>query len=282
MNLRDNVMKHVRTLGFLLAMLGVCMHAPAARAAWQTPGAPVQELAQSQPIPPVGITTSIRPAYFNITAEDVNKAVAEQLQLQAIVPKADVSMSAGSPATLYSADHPLKLVVHALQVDTQARRWQGQANILANGKTETVRPISGIYTALIDVPVLTKQLGRTDVVEASDIAIKAISERQIRKDTVTDAKQLIGLSPRASISPNRPIRISEVSAPLVIKKGDTVQMTFTNPFMSLRTNGIALQDGARGEMIRVKNEKSERAVSGRVMAGGHIEVNNDATPVAQK
>jgi flagellar basal body P-ring formation protein FlgA len=271
----------IRTTSFrLIALLSICVLAPAANASWQTPGAPVQVMAQSQAVPPVGITTSISQAYFNITSEDVSKAVAAQLQLQAIVPKADVSLSAGSPATLYSADHPLKLVVHALQVDTQARRWQGQANILANGKTETVRPISGIYTALIDVPVLTKQLGRTDVVEASDISIKSVSERLIRKDTVTDAKQLIGQSPRATISTNRPIRVSEISAPIVIKKGDTVQMTFTNPFMSIKTSGIALADGAKGEMIRVKNEKSERAVSGRVAAAGRVEVNNDATPVA--
>ncbi len=272
-----------RTTGFcLLALLGMCLSAPVANAAWQTPNAPVQELAQAQAIPPVGITTSVSQAYFNITAADVSKAVAEQLQLQAIVPKANVSMSAGLPATLYSANHPLKLVVHALQVDTNARRWQAQANILANGKTETVRPISGTYVALIDVPVLTKQLNRTDVVEASDLSIKSVPESQIRKDTVTDAKQLIGQSPRASISANRPIRTMEISAPLVIKKGDSVQMSYTNPFMSIKANGVALQDGAIGEMIRIKNEKSERAVSGRVLAAGRAEVNNDATPIAQQ
>lgn len=272
-----------RTHGFsLLALATVCLFTHAANAAWQTPTTSVQEIAQAQSIPPVGITASISRAYFNITADDVGKAVAEQLQLQGIVPKANVSMSAGSPATLYSADHPLKLVVHALQVDTQAHRWQGQANILANGKTETVRPISGIYTALVDVPVLTKQLGRTDVVEANDVTIKAVPETQIRKDTVTDAKQLIGLSPRAGISANRPIRISEVSAPLVIKKGEAVQMSYSSPYMSLKTNGIALTDGAKGEMIRVKNEKSERAVSGRVIAAGRVEVNDDPTPMAQK
>ena len=273
------MMNHTRII--YRSLLSLLLLVSPANAAWQTPSVPVQQLAQSQAIPPVGITTSISQAYFNVTAEDVGKAVAEQLQLQGIVPKADVSMSAGSPPTLYSADHPIKLVVHALQVDTQARRWQGQANILANGKTETVRPISGTYVALIDVPVLTKQLGRTDVVEATDIAIKSISERQIRKDTVTDAKQLIGQSPRANISPNRPIRVGEISAPLVIKKGDSVQLTFTNPYMSLKTNGIALADGAKGEMIRIKNEKSERAVSGRVVAAGRVEVNSDATPVAQ-
>jgi len=73
---------------------------PSAHATWQTPSVPVQQLAQSQAIPPVGLTTNISQAYFNITAQDVSNAVAEQLQLQAIVPKAYVSLSAGSPATL--------------------------------------------------------------------------------------------------------------------------------------------------------------------------------------
>jgi flagella basal body P-ring formation protein FlgA len=238
---------------------------------------PVQELAQSQAVPAVGISTSVSNAFFNITADDVGNAVAEQLRLQAIVPKADVSLSAGTPNNIYSADHPLKLVIHALQVDTQARRWQAQANILADGKTISVKPVSGIYTSLIDVPVLNKQLSRTDIIEQSDIATKAIPERLMRKDTVTDVKQLIGQSPRATVSANRPIRVGEISAPLVIKKGDAVQLTYTNPYMSLKASGTALQDGARGDMIRVKNDKSEKAVSGRIAAAGRVEVNSETT-----
>lgn len=249
-------------------------------AAWQTPGtATTQEIAAAQEMPQqTGITTSISAptSYFNITTDDVSKAIAEQMQLQAVEQKASVAMSAGSPQVLYSADHPLKLTIHALQIDQRSKRWQAQAYILANGKTETVKPISGTYMALIDVPVLTRQLGRNDVIEQGDIAIKSIPDRQLRKDTVTDVAKLIGQSPHAVISANRPIRQSEVNSPILIRKGDAVQMSYTNPFMSIKTSGIALQDGAVGEMVRVKNDKSEKAVSGRVVAAGRIEVNNDA------
>lgn len=246
-------------------------------AAWQTPGTPTEIIATAQAIPPVGITTTVNTPYFSITAADVSKAVAEQLQLQAVEQKADVSLTAGSPTIIHSADHPLKLSIHALQIDPESRRWQAQANILAGGKTEIVKPISGNYTALVDVPVLTMQLGKNDIIEAKDLSIKAMPERFMRKDTVTDAKQLIGKSPRAIISADRPIRQSEVNSPILIKKGQSVQITFTNPYMSLKASGVALQDGSAGDMVRVKNDKSEKAVSGRVVTDGHVEVNTSPT-----
>lgn len=253
----------------LMLMLPVAQ----AHAGWSTPNAPTDVIATAQAIPPVGITTTVSPAYFNITAQDVGKAVAEQLQLQAVEKKADVDLAAGSPETLYSANHPLKVSIHALQVDTTARRWQAQAYILANGKTETVRPVSGTYTPLVDVPVLSRQLSKTDVIEAKDIRMKSISDRFLRKDMVTEAAQLIGQSPRNVISPDRPIRAGEISSPLLIKKGTQVELTYTSPYMSLKATGVALQDGAAGDAIRVKNDKSEKAVSGRVVAAGRVEVN---------
>jgi flagellar basal body P-ring formation protein FlgA len=262
-----------RVCAALALLLMVVAPIAPATAAWQTPGTPTSVIAVAQAIPPVGITTTVNPSYFNITADDVSKAIAEQLQLQAVEKKADVSLIAGTPSILYSADHPLKISIHALQIDTQSRRWQAQAYILAAGKTETVKPVSGSYIPLVDVPVLKRQLAKTDVIEEKDLGSKAIPDRFVRKDTVTDAKLLIGQSPRSIISADRPIRQGEISSPILIKKGQSVQLTYTNPYMSLKATGVALQDGAAGDMIRVKNDKSEKAVGGRVVANGRVEVN---------
>ena len=143
-----------------------------------------------------------------------------------------------------------------------------------------MRPVSGTYMSTINVPVVTRQLSHSDVIEEKDLTTKAFPERLLRKDTITDAKQLIGQSPRNMITPDRPIRTTEVSSPVLIKKGTPVQLTFTNPYMSLKTTGTALQDGARGDMIRVKNDKSEKAVSGRVTGAGTVEVNTTEATIA--
>ncbi len=259
---------------FLMLCLVVLATAPLAgvHAAWQSPNAgPVAAGAS----PATGIAPASSPTpYFTITPNDVAMAVAKQLQLQAVEEHPQVTLAAGTPPTLYSANHPLSITIHALQIDTASKRWQAQAYIVANGKTETVKPISGIYAGMINVPVLIHQVTRNERIEASDLSQKLVPSRLVRKDTITDASQLIGQSPRAVISADRPIRQSEVSAPIMVKKGDAVELTYTNPHMSIKTSGIALQDGAKGDMIRVKNEKSEKAVSGRVAAAGRVEVNS--------
>lgn len=255
------------------SMLG--MAAPAL-AAWQTPGVPTAQMDAPAP----GITATISAPqpqdYFTITGMDVAKAVAQQIEVQGLEKKADVQVMGGNSAIIYSANHPITLVIHSLQIDPQSRRWQGQAYLLAGGKTESVKPIGGNFTALVEVPTLTRQLSRGDVIEASDIAMKAVPDRLVRKDTVTDPNKLVGLSPRSMVSANRPLRMNEVASPVVVKRGDAVQMTYTNKYMSIKTTGVALQDGSVGDLIRVKNEKSEKAVSGRVESAGHVEMNNQS------
>jgi flagella basal body P-ring formation protein FlgA len=265
-----------RIAASFLSVLMLASVSTTARAAWQTPSVPTEVVAEQSEAPAPNLTATIRDPYYKITAQDVSDAIASQLSLQGVVTKAEVIMSPGTPATLYATDHAVKLVIHTLQIDPQAKRWQAQAYFVADNKTESVHPISGTYGAMIDVPMLARQFSRTDVIAAEDIHMTAVPERLLRKDTITDTKQLIGQSPRVGISPNRPIRVSEVSAPIVIKKGDLVEMRYTTPYIHIKTTGIALEDGAKGSAIRVKNQKSERAVSAHVESAGVVQVNNEA------
>lgn len=233
-----------------------------------------QTAATVTPQAPSTVSASVpSSSYFQITADDVTKEVVRQLKLQAVEQEAQASLAAGLPRVIYSADHPLELTIHALQIDASSKRWQGQANIRANGQTETVRPISGTYTPMVSVPVLKKQVGRNDIIEASDLSSKLVPDRLVRKDTVSQPSQLIGQSPRATITPDRPIRLMEISSPVVIKKGQPVEITYTSTYMTLKASGVALQDGAKGDLIRVKNDKSEKAVTGRVQEAGRVETN---------
>jgi len=253
--------------------------AATAVAAWQTPGVSVQALAEQNSVPPVGVTATVKDPYFRITSADVANAVTEQLQQQGVEKKPQASLNAGTPNVIYAADHALQIAIHALQVDPQTKRWQAQAHILSQGKTETVKPVSGFYDAMIEVPVLNRQLHQRDVIAESDLSIMLLPERQLRKDTLTDKKAMIGQSPRSIVSANRAIRRNELTQPVVIKKGDLVEMNFTTKYMHIKTSGIALEDGAQGAAIRVKNEKSGKAVSGRVEDNGKVEVNSSAAAI---
>jgi len=223
------------------------------------------------------VTISNGTKYFQITTQDVGAAVAAQMKSQGYQKDVTATLTPANAPVFYAADHPLKLVVHALQVDTQASIWQGQAYILSNGKTEMVKPISGRFETTLNVPTLTRQFREGDIITESDIAYKTLPERQLRKDTIIKASNLIGQSPTRMVSPGRPIRSGEIDQPKIIKKGQLVEMNYTTPYMSIRTSGEALEDGSQGTLIRVKNSKTEKAISARVVASGKVEVNNDST-----
>lgn len=251
--------------------------ASSAHAAWQTPAeAAGLQMAAAETTAPSSITVTQKPAYFAITSDDVANEVARQLQGQGFRDGVKASVNAGTSPVLHTANHPLKLVIHALQVDTDANIWQGQAYIMNGSTTEIVKPVAGRYDSVATVPVLTRQLRKGDIIEQADLEFKKIPERQLRKDSITDAARLIGNSPIRMISPGRAIRAAEISAPTLVKKGQTVEMLFTTPHMTIRTTGQALEDGSDGALVRVQNSTSQKAVSGRVVADGKIEVNSES------
>jgi flagella basal body P-ring formation protein FlgA len=275
-------MKKLKTKPYLLASLALLasgfIYATGAHAAnWKTPAEAVQLAAIQNGTPLVDetIDTTPRQRYFQITNDDVGKAVAEQMQKQGFRQQVTATLNPAPSTVIYSADHPLKIAIHALQVDTDAKLWQGQVYVIANNKTETVKPIAGRYDATLTVPVLTRQLRSGDVIEATDIEMKSFPERQLRKDTVTSLNAIVGQSPRGMISPGRPLRMAEIIQPTVIKKGDLVEMNYSTPYMHIRATGEALEDGSNGSLIRVKNNKSDKAISARVTAPGQVEVNSD-------
>ena len=243
---------------------------------WQTPSQ-VAALSDgvSQQNTSITVTTQPVQQFYQITNDDVAAEVASELVAQGVEKQVKATLNPTGSTTVYAANHPLKLALHALQVDPGTRQWQAQAYILANNQTETVRPVSGHYDATVNVPVLLRQIGKTDVIAESDLTSREMPVRQLRKDTITDPAQLIGKSPHSDISAARPIRVSEVSMPVVIKKGDHVELSYTSAYLTIRTTGIALEDGEQGGMIRVKNEKSEKAVSGKAVAAGQVEVNTE-------
>lgn len=255
----------------LLSLLAL-MAAPAAHAAWQTPAQVVQmaALENGEAIPS---TPAANPEFFQITPEDVGLAVAAEMQKQGFKDPVEATLTPAPAAAFYAADHPLTIVIQGLRIDPDAQLWQGQLHVMSNGATEAVKPVAGRYETIRRIPVLSRSLRSGDLIDASDVVFKNVPERQIRKDTITEATYLIGQSPVRSISSGRPVRSTEIAQPTVIEKGQLVEMNYTTPYMSIRTTGEALENGSAGSLIRVKNTKSEKAISARVVAAGKVEVN---------
>jgi flagella basal body P-ring formation protein FlgA len=197
---------------------------------------------------------------FQVTLEDVESAVAQALVKEGVADHVKATLIEQRARVLYQYPKPLALEVKTLRFDSRAKRWNANLMFESDGQVISALPVAGRFDELVEVPVLKQRLIFGNIIEDGDIDHAEITASQLRKDYVQNEADMIGKTPEHSISPGRPIYAHELTAPVVLKKGKSVTMRFSTPRMDLRTNGEAMDDGAVGETVRVKNEESKKIV----------------------
>jgi flagella basal body P-ring formation protein FlgA len=90
-------------------------------------------------------------------------------------------------------------------------------------------------------------------------------------DPVTDPDDAIGQTSRRSLRAGDVLRNSSLTAPVLVKRGDAVVMIARIEGIEISTAGEALDTGARGATVRVRNSASGQTVRMRVTAPGTVE-----------
>lgn len=211
-------------------------------------------------------------SYFKVATQDVATAIADALTERGAAEKVKASVYSGKDE-LYESDKPLSVAVQALTFDKDAQRWQANMHVLSEGKTVSVMPIQGRYEPVSSVPVLNRHVNHSDIISDADISWKDMETRKLRKDTVMDISDLLGKTPRRTVSKDRPIRFSEIDQPALVKKGAQVAVRYSSPYMHIQTIGQALEDGAKGSLVRVQNPETKRAFTARVTNTNQVEAN---------
>ena len=87
-----------------------------------------------------------------------------------------------------------------------------------------------------------------------------------------DVSELIGMSPLRTLSADRPVKRSEIRRPVLVGKGSIVTMVFRSERMMLTAQGKALQNGSKGDNIRILNTKTHKVIDGTVLNSGTVTV----------
>lgn len=144
------------------------------------------------------------------------------------------------------------------------------AEIVVSNTQPTVRlPVAGRAFGVVQVPVLSRRVMPGDVIGPADVDWVDVRADQTSSDTAATDAQLIGMTPKRGVSTNQPVRLRDLQSPRMIDKGALVTITLATDSLSLTTQGKALQDGGRGDVIRVVNTQSNRIVEATV-AGPNI------------
>jgi flagella basal body P-ring formation protein FlgA len=203
-----------------------------------------------------------------IGRDEIEGRILDALTGNGIGPDAQVELS-NHAFRVYVAEGANTLIdVEDMVFDPRTRRFTTVIAVTPDGAgTQRFRLAGRVYDVR-DVPVLTRRILPGEIIAAGDIDTVPARTGQMRRDTIVDAENLIGKSPKRALPQGRPIAMNEVQAPVLVPNRGLVTILYQRPRMTLTAKGRAMQDGADGDVIRISNVQSNTVIEA-VVVGPH-------------
>ncbi len=169
-------------------------------------------------------------------------------------------------------EHPPEMEITRISYDQGRNKFT--ATIAAPSADNPIQNFSvqGYGHPVIKVPVLRDNQEHGSRISAHDIDIIKIRESAFSKDTIADINQLIGMTPRRMIAAGRPIRKSDIVAPIIVERGELITLSLASGAMNITTQVKALENGAKGEVIRVVNLSSNKTIQALITSSGEASI----------
>lgn len=209
---------------------------------------------------------TISRASEKISAKEIEEIIKDELYNKGVDSLAEIQISNKLEDILIPEDSNLLPEVSDLNYDIQSGRF---ALILTLPQTKTspsseVR-ISGKVIEMKEIPVASRNILTGEIISNSDINFEVRPLSSLRKNTLIDIDSLIGMKAKRDIRKGSGITLTDISKDFIIQKGQQVSMIIKSGNMSLSAYGIALDNGVKGDIIRLKNIKTNKTVQGKII-----------------
>lgn len=188
------------------------------------------------PAPPPGQTLALDPAFLVATAKKAGVILAIPLDQPVMVTR---STGNATPAPVARTANPAKQIT---------------------GTEEAAQ----VLVLLRDVP-------RGHVIGSGDVGWEDASPTRVVRGGAD--MQAVGMEIRRAVKAGQPVLAVDLKQPAVIRKGEQVKIVYVSPGVRLSVDGVAQNEAAKGEAVRVLNSYSKRTIEAVAVASGEARVN---------
>lgn len=160
-----------------------------------------------------------------------------------------------------------------------AKRFEGmfQLGVLIetfDSSRQTEIEVSGTLTVTAPVVVAKKIISRGQIVTAEFIETKLMPWRILPNGVAgRNSQSFLGLVSKNIIAPGEPLHDGLFETPHMVKSGERVELTlFSGPGVIIRSHGVARQSGRLGDVIRIEQPETKKAVAGSITGPRTVEV----------
>ena len=217
-------------------------------------------------------TITLQRRGLELGPEQISQIIAEYLQKNLErLPRADIRFVPGTmprPVTLPFG----KLSWEVIPSNPDILGSSSFSVILkVDGKTVENMTVRGKLEAWADVVIATRSIKKGSRIASDQLGLRRMDISRLQ-DPITTREKIIGLIAKQTLHAGRAIEKRHVKLPPHIKKGDQVKIVAHKGSLNISTMGIAMADGRRGDMIRVRNIQSNKLIYCLVAAPGLVTV----------
>jgi flagella basal body P-ring formation protein FlgA len=217
-----------------------------------------------------------------ISPSAIHDAVLRALVEAGMPEGADLTLDNDRLQLVIATDKPSTVRAEAPLYDPAKPRFEATVFAPADApEAERVTiKVMGKVIRMVDVPVLVRPVAAGEVIRARDIEMTRMHAEQVAATSINDPDKLVDKSARRVLPAGQPIRVSDVSAPVLVAKNNLVNVTITTSRLSITMQGKAMEDGAEGDTVKIVNTRSGKIVQGVVSGKGEVVVTTSYSVVS--
>lgn len=210
-----------------------------------------------------------------VPAKDIEQAVGEALQHRHGLGDAEnlsLTFDREVETQTLDASRTGAMQLVSERFDPRTNRFDVSFEIGGDVGTQPTRlRFTGSAVEMTTATVLIRDLGRNDVIKASDVSV----ERRPKTEAGADAAgrdNAIGMQARRPLRAGQVIRNADLSRPDLVQRDQGVTLIYQVGGIYLTARGKAIDTGAEGDVVTVLNLQSKRTIAGTVTGRGQVTV----------
>ncbi len=210
--------------------------------------------------------------------DDAIEAVRAALVVAGADPDCVVELSGYIPPLVPHGVDPRPMVAQ-LDYNQSTGRFTAVLSIVADGMDPLTTRIGGSAETLVEVPVLTARLASGAVLRPQDLRLAKVNSSLVKGDAPLPASGLVGMMLRRSIAAGQPLRPDDLTRPPVVTRDSVVRVVLDMRGLSVSGQGFAMEAGAIGDRIRLRNPTSRAILEAEVIGPGVVRIAPGTMPV---
>jgi flagella basal body P-ring formation protein FlgA len=187
----------------------------------------------------------------------------------------NMNISGETEISVLPLDDQLKLVqcskpLETFKTNNLIKAGRVSIGVHCGGEKKWSIFVSALIKVYESVIVLAQPIQRGEIITRRHLASEKKEVSSTKGDFVTAFEQIENKQAARNLPAGAILGAKSVVEPAIIKRKDKVIIRTEQTAFSIQMSGIAMMDGIKGQVIKVKNESSGRIISGTVLESGVV------------